>query len=164
MHRTTSLFGKKKNFLLLYKHWCPSQRVGGICDSEQGDPHHSLGPIEEPHVEPATPDPLPAESETPPNSGAVIGTVEGELQEDPETVEQAESTGETPPEEPIATEPEATASTEGLETTSKHILNAFFEEKCDDLLQTPTFVYEYPIEVSPLTKKCKDNPMFTERF
>ena len=90
--------------------------------------------------------------------------MEGELQEDPETVEQAESTGETPPEEPIATEPEATASTEGLETTSKHILNAFFEEKCDDLLQTPTFVYEYPIEVSPLTKKCKDNPMFTERF
>lgn len=45
-----------------------------------------------------------------------------------------------------------------------YILNAFFEEKCDDLLQTPTFVHEYPIEVSPLTKKCKDNPMFTDRF
>ena len=45
-----------------------------------------------------------------------------------------------------------------------YILNAFFEEKCDDLLKEPTFVYEYPIEVSPLTKKYKDNPMFTERF
>ena len=45
-----------------------------------------------------------------------------------------------------------------------YILNAFFEEKCDDLLQAPTFVYEYPIEVSPLTKKCIDNPMYTERF
>ena len=45
-----------------------------------------------------------------------------------------------------------------------YILNAFFEEKCDDLLQTPTFVHEYPIEVSPLTKKCPDNPMFTDRF
>lgn len=45
-----------------------------------------------------------------------------------------------------------------------YILNAFFEEKCDDLLQQPTFVHEYPIEVSPLTKKCKDNPMFTDRF
>jgi len=45
-----------------------------------------------------------------------------------------------------------------------YILNAFFEEKCDDLLQQPTFIYEYPIEVSPLTKKCKDNPMFTDRF
>ncbi len=45
-----------------------------------------------------------------------------------------------------------------------YILNAFFEEKCDDLLKTPTFVHEYPIEVSPLTKKCKDNPMFTDRF
>lgn len=45
-----------------------------------------------------------------------------------------------------------------------YILNAFFEEKCDDLLKEPTFVYEYPIEVSPLTKKYKNNPMFTERF
>ena len=45
-----------------------------------------------------------------------------------------------------------------------YILNAFFEEKCDDILKEPTFVHEYPIEVSPLTKKCKDNPMFTDRF
>lgn len=45
-----------------------------------------------------------------------------------------------------------------------YILNAFFDQKCDDVLKEPTFVHEYPIEVSPLTKKCKDNPMFTDRF
>ena len=45
-----------------------------------------------------------------------------------------------------------------------YILNAFFEEKCDDYLREPTIVHSYPIEVSPLTKKEKDNPMFTERF
>ena len=28
----------------------------------------------------------------------------------------------------------------------------------------PTFVYEYPIEISPLAKKKKDNPNFVERF
>ena len=48
--------------------------------------------------------------------------------------------------------------------TVGHIINAFFDQKCDDLLQEPTFVYRYPIEVSPLTKKCEDNPMFTDRF
>lgn len=49
-------------------------------------------------------------------------------------------------------------------TSVGFILNAFFEEKCDPFLQEPTFVHSYPIEVSPLTKKEKDNPMFTDRF
>lgn len=44
-----------------------------------------------------------------------------------------------------------------------HIINAFFEEFVEDTLIEPTFVCEYPIEVSPLAKKCKD-PRFTERF
>lgn len=49
-------------------------------------------------------------------------------------------------------------------TSIGFIINAFFEEKCDAYLQEPTFVHSYPIEVSPLTKKEKDNPMFTDRF
>ena len=48
--------------------------------------------------------------------------------------------------------------------TVGHIINAFFDQKCDPYLQEPTFVHSYPIEVSPLTKKEKDNPMFTDRF
>ena len=81
-------------------------------------PKPEPAPLEEPHVEPAVPDPLPAESETPPNSGAVIGTVEGELQEDPANVEQSESTGEVTPDEQTADAPETTSSTEGLSTTA----------------------------------------------
>mgnify|MGYP003308501689 CR=1 FL=1 len=47
--------------------------------------------------------------------------------------------------------------------TVGYVLNEMFEELCQDELIQPTFVYSYPIEVSPLTKKGKD-PMFTERF
>ena len=45
-----------------------------------------------------------------------------------------------------------------------HILNAFFEEFCEKDLIQPTFVHSYPIEVSPLTKREKNNPNFTDRF
>ncbi len=44
-----------------------------------------------------------------------------------------------------------------------HIINAFFETFVEESLIEPTFVCEYPIEVSPLAKKCKD-PRFTQRF
>ena len=44
-----------------------------------------------------------------------------------------------------------------------HIINAFFEEFVEETLIEPTFVCEYPIEVSPLAKKCAD-PRFTQRF
>ena len=43
-----------------------------------------------------------------------------------------------------------------------HIINAFFEEFVEKTLVEPTFVCEYPIEVSPLAKKCKDE-RFTQR-
>ena len=42
-------------------------------------------------------------------------------------------------------------------------MNEFFEEYCQEDLIQPTFVYEYPIEVSPLTKKETD-PRFVQRF
>lgn len=48
-------------------------------------------------------------------------------------------------------------------TSTGYILNALFEEFCEEELIQPTFVYGHPIEVSPLTKKSED-PRFTERF
>lgn len=47
--------------------------------------------------------------------------------------------------------------------TVGHVMNEFFEAFCEESLIQPTFVYSYPIEVSPLTKKGKD-PRYTERF
>ena len=45
-----------------------------------------------------------------------------------------------------------------------HVLNAFFEARVEDQLVQPTFIYEYPIEISPLAKRKKDDPGMTERF
>lgn len=50
------------------------------------------------------------------------------------------------------------------ETLKGDIVNKFFEFFCEDKLVAPTFVCDYPIEVSPLTKKKPDNPELTERF
>jgi lysyl-tRNA synthetase class 2 len=52
---------------------------------------------------------------------------------------------------------------EDIKNTRGHIINEFFETFVEETLIEPTFVCEYPIEVSPLAKKCKD-PRFTERF
>lgn len=48
--------------------------------------------------------------------------------------------------------------------TKADILNAFFEEYVENKLIQPTFVCDYPVEISPLTKAKKDNPEYTERF
>ena len=45
-----------------------------------------------------------------------------------------------------------------------HIIEAFFEKYCEEKITNPTFVYSYPIEISPLAKKSKEDPRFTERF
>ena len=45
-----------------------------------------------------------------------------------------------------------------------HVINAFFEEKVEEQLIQPTFVLDYPIEISPLTKRKKDDPRLTYRF
>lgn len=45
-----------------------------------------------------------------------------------------------------------------------HIVNEFFEQKVEDKLIQPTFVYGHPVEVSPLAKKNAEDPRFTDRF
>lgn len=45
-----------------------------------------------------------------------------------------------------------------------HVVNAFFEKYCEEHLIQPTIVYGHPLDISPLAKKNKKDPRFTERF
>lgn len=49
-------------------------------------------------------------------------------------------------------------------TTRGEIIFAFFEEMCEKKLWGPVFVKDYPVEVSPLARRCTHNPDFTNRF
>ncbi len=44
------------------------------------------------------------------------------------------------------------------------VLMAIFDEKVEQKLVMPTFVTQYPLEVSPLSRKNPANPLFTDRF
>ncbi len=44
------------------------------------------------------------------------------------------------------------------------ILNSFFEEFVEENLVQPTFIMDYPVEISPLTKRKPDCHVLTERF
>lgn len=44
------------------------------------------------------------------------------------------------------------------------LIDAIFGEKCEGNFIQPTFITDYPIEMSPLTKKHRNNPELTERF
>lgn len=45
-----------------------------------------------------------------------------------------------------------------------HIINAFFEKFCEEVLIQPTFVYGHPKEISPLAKSNDKDSRFTDRF
>ena len=48
--------------------------------------------------------------------------------------------------------------------TKGAILAEFFDAFVEDNLIQPTFIYDYPVEISPLAKRKPDDPAFTERF
>jgi lysyl-tRNA synthetase class 2 len=56
----------------------------------------------------------------------------------------------------------------GVEVDDKAVLGqviyAVFEEKVEDKLDGPVFIKDFPVEVSPLAKRRKDNPSFVYRF
>ena len=66
-------------------------------------------------------------------------------------------------------EARAIAASRGLEVdpiknTRGHIINMFFEEYVEETLIQPTFIIDYPVEVSPLTKRKPSDPSLVERF
>ncbi|HIR56116.1 MAG TPA: lysine--tRNA ligase [Candidatus Gallacutalibacter pullicola] len=65
-------------------------------------------------------------------------------------------------------EAKALAKEHHIEFEDRHkkgdILNLFFEKYCEEKLIQPTFVMNHPVEISPLAKKCPENPDYTERF
>ena len=60
------------------------------------------------------------------------------------------------------------AKTQGVEVDSTmgkgKLIDEIFGETCESKLIQPTFIYDYPIEMSPLTKKHRSKPDLTERF
>ncbi|WP_142413495.1 lysine--tRNA ligase [Hathewaya massiliensis] len=48
--------------------------------------------------------------------------------------------------------------------TKADVLNGLYEEYAEEKMIQPTFIYDYPVEISPLTKKKRGNEALTERF
>lgn len=48
--------------------------------------------------------------------------------------------------------------------THGHLINALFEETCEAALIHPTFVMDYPVEITPLCRQCSYDERFVERF
>jgi len=53
---------------------------------------------------------------------------------------------------------------EEIKNTRGHIINEFFETFVEETLIQPTFITDYPVEISPLTKRKKGQPELVERF
>ena len=48
--------------------------------------------------------------------------------------------------------------------TRGNVISLFFDEYVEKTLVQPTFIYDYLVEISPLAKKCKNDPRLTQRF
>lgn len=53
---------------------------------------------------------------------------------------------------------------EKIHNSIGHIIQLFFDKYVEETIVQPTFVYEYPIEISPLAKKNSEDPRFTDRY
>lgn len=53
---------------------------------------------------------------------------------------------------------------DGYQNSIGHIITLFFEKFVEENLIQPTFIYEYPIETSPLAKTIKGKERFADRF
>lgn len=64
----------------------------------------------------------------------------------------------------------ALAKERGIEIPDKtketrgDVISLFFDEYVEKTIVQPTFVYDYPVEISPLAKKSPKDPRLTERF
>lgn len=67
-------------------------------------------------------------------------------------------------EEAIALAKEKNIEVDPSKKTRGGIMNIFFEEFVEETLIQPTFVYNYPIEISPLAKKLSEDERLTQRF
>jgi lysyl-tRNA synthetase class 2 len=52
----------------------------------------------------------------------------------------------------------------GENATKGDVLAALFDGYAEEKLIQPTFICDYPVEISPLAKRKLSDPMFTERF
>ncbi len=48
--------------------------------------------------------------------------------------------------------------------TRGDVISFFFDEYVEETLMQPTFIYDYPVEISPLAKRKASDPRLTERF
>lgn len=67
-------------------------------------------------------------------------------------------------EQALAAAKELNVEIDELKLTRGEIINQIFEAKVEETLIEPTFIYDYPVEVSPLTKRKPSDPRLTERF
>jgi len=67
-------------------------------------------------------------------------------------------------EEAIAIAKEKGVEVEESKKTRGYIINQFFEDFVEETLIQPTFIYDYPVDVSPLTKRKPSDKRLVERF